>query len=131
MTETEYHANIKGLNIFFGAMIGVVMGNAPELDVMHYSVLLIMVASFVITILYVHSSDLKLFYALFGAGGVVFFTFLTFDKTIDALGIDALWMRNRLLPSLAVWLLLLCLIEYTWWSQEKGKRKKAAEATNK
>ena len=53
LTQREYEATINALNIFFGAIIGVAMGNIIEIPLKDYVVLLFIVSALVSSILLV------------------------------------------------------------------------------
>ena len=106
MTEGEYRANISGMNVVFGAVLGVVMGRLDTLPPADFAALLFVAASVVVVILYVGSSPHHILYALLAAG------------CIAALP----WAYGRLLgpgreppellqATLAVWLAMLVLVE--------------------
>jgi len=67
MSYDEYKANISGINIFFGAIIGVVMAELSLQSPVTYSLLLILVASFIILVLYISASKHRLYYFFFSA----------------------------------------------------------------
>ena len=64
MTHEEYEANITGMNIVFGAVLGFVLADASDLPPFEFSLVLLFSASVVVMILYLASSPYKLFYAV-------------------------------------------------------------------
>lgn len=106
MTQQEYRANISGMNIFFGAVLGVVMAGSEALAPLNFAALLFVTASIVITILYVSSSPHRLTYAVFAG---VFTAFLprVFEEVLP--GTPA---PPNLQPTLAVWLTMTLIVEF-------------------
>ena len=51
MTSSEYQANLNGLNMFFGAVLGFVLTGTETLDTWQFGFVLMMLASAVISIL--------------------------------------------------------------------------------
>ena len=66
MTPGEYRANIEGLNLFFGAVLGVVMATTDRLGAKDFAVTLLLTAGVVVTVLYVTHGRYRLAYALLG-----------------------------------------------------------------
>lgn len=67
-TESEYDAHLAAMNTFFGAVLGFVMAGTERLDEFEFSILLVFVASIVISILYVAASAHKILYGLLTLG---------------------------------------------------------------
>ena len=112
MSHKEYEANMAGINIVFGAMVGVVMGNVNEMGAFDYSILLALVASFVITLLYISASKHRIFYAGTAAALLVSSWFSAAE--IEALlNIDPDLFEQRLLPVATVWFLMVSGIEFS------------------
>ena len=105
MTEAEYGANINGLNIFFGAVLGVVMSRAESLGQSSFAVALFLVASLVISILYVSSARRRWLYAAFTAVMIYFLPWIA--QTAKS----GLSLPPNLQTTLAVWLALVLLVE--------------------
>ena len=104
MTEREYDANLRGMNILFGAVLGFVLAGTNQLPQADFAMVLLFSASVVILILYMAHSDYKLFYAA------------TVAATIAALPIaleEALEIAPipQLQPTLAVWALMVLVVE--------------------
>ena len=57
MTPREYRANIDGLNIFFGAVLGFVLAGSEALTSIWFGFLLGATAGIVISILYIPASN--------------------------------------------------------------------------
>ena len=111
MSHKEYEANMAGLNIVFGAMIGVVMGRVEDMAAFDYSLLLVLVASFVITLLYISASKQRIFYAL-TAAAILFLGWTNTSELELGLEIDRNLFEQRLLPVATVWFLFVCVIEF-------------------
>lgn len=62
MTEREYRANLSGLNIFFGAVLGFVLAGTERMSPLGFALLLTLTASVVVTILYITASKHRLTY---------------------------------------------------------------------
>lgn len=107
MTEGEYRANLNGLGIFFGAVLGFVMAGTETLGPRDFALTLFLSATAVICILYVSSSPQRLFYAAITA------LYIAILPTVlhDLLGKGAAIPRN-LQPTLAVWLVITLFVEF-------------------
>ena len=104
ITEREYRANVDGINIVFGAVLGFVLAGTEGLPVHDFVTLLFMSATVVISILYLGSSDYRLFYGASTAVLIVALPFLLNDilqiKQVPALQ-----------PTLATWAIMIVLVE--------------------
>lgn len=70
VTEDEYHANVRGLNVVFGAVLGFVLADSQALADYDFALLLLFSATLVVIILYLGSSVYKLFYGVLAIGMV-------------------------------------------------------------
>lgn len=104
ISESEYRANISGMNIVFGAVLGFVLAGAEGLPPLDFMTVLFVSALAVILILYLGSTEYTLFYGA-GAGLLIFFipNILT-----DQLRINPI---PYLQPTLAVWAFMVVLVE--------------------
>jgi hypothetical protein len=107
MTEREYRANIDGLNIFFGAVLGFVLAGAERLNDFWFGVLLALTAGIVVSILYITASKQRLAYSvlslvLIASMGSWLEEFLPGASSIPA----------KLQPCLLVWALLTMSVEF-------------------
>ena len=104
VTEREYRANVDGINIVFGAVLGFVLAGSEDLPPIDFMILLFTSATVVISILYLSSSEYKLFYGLMTAALIWFLPRITTEfleiETIPALQ-----------PTLAVWAAMVLLVE--------------------
>ena len=107
MTAGEYRANLNGLNIFFGAVLGVVLAGTDSLGQIDFSIMLAMSAGLVISILLVSSSPYRIPYALLTAALIALLPFLL----RNLLHAGAEFPRN-LQPTLGVWLAMTLLVEF-------------------
>lgn len=112
MTTGEYQANLNGLNMFFGAVLGFVMTGTETLDTLRFGLILTMLAGAVISILYISSSKNRLAYALYAL--VVAFTFPdAVDFMLRTEGI----VPAKIRPTLLVWTAMTILVEF--WGREQ------------
>ena len=100
----EYRANIEGINIVFGAVLGFVLVGAEGLPVFDFIWLLVMSASIVVLILYLGSSDYKLFYFVLTAVTIAALPFIAED-------LFSLTHVPKLQPTLAIWALMVAAVE--------------------
>jgi len=106
MTPGEYRANVDGLNLFFGAVLGVVMATTDRLGARDFAVTLIVTATLVVTLLYVSSGRHRFAYALFAAAVLAFL-----PRILGPLLADPAGMPPHLQPTLLVWLGFIVLVE--------------------
>lgn len=107
MTDREYRANIEGLNIFFGAVLGFVLAGAEALDAWRFAVVLLLVGTTVVTILYITASDRRLAYAALAALVVA-----VIPRVADQLLGTGFHRPPKVQPTLAVWAALIIVIEF-------------------
>ena len=103
MTASEYRANLTGLNVVFGAVLGFVLAGAENLSTLDFVYLLLLSSAAVVTILYLGSSDYKLFY---GAMAVVMAA--TVPWLLEQAGVPVL---PKLQPTLATWIAMVIFLE--------------------
>ena len=104
ITDGEYDANVRGMNILFGAVLGFVLADASDLAAFDFGLVLLRSASVVVMILYLAQSEYKLFYLISTAAAIAA---LPFVQT-DVLGVDAI---PQLQPTLAVWAMMVVVVE--------------------
>jgi hypothetical protein len=107
ITEREYRANINGINIVFGAVLGFVLAGAEGLPPQDFAGLLFISAFVVVMILYLGSTEYTLFYALATAASIVFLPFL-----LEVAGVTRTEVP-QLQPTLGVWAIMIVLAELT------------------
>lgn len=103
ISETEYRANINGINIVFGAVLGFVLAKTEGLPPLEFMLVLIFSATVVITILYLGSTEYRLFYGILAVGTVFILPFL-----LEAYEIPAI---PKLQPTLIAWTLMVLVVE--------------------
>ncbi|MBB3033337.1 hypothetical protein [Alteriqipengyuania lutimaris] len=103
-TEREYRANVNGINIVFGAVLGFVLAGAEGLPAYDFAVLLFMSAAIVVTIMYLGQTEYKLFYGVTAAALIALFP-IAIDGVIDLTSVP------KLQPTLAVWAGMIILVE--------------------
>lgn len=103
MTQGEYRANITGMNVVFGAVLGFVLAGAGTMTTDQFIFVLMIAASGVVTILYLGSSPYKLFYAVLGAVLVA--------SLPELLGLVDVEPMPKLQATLGVWLMITLIIE--------------------
>jgi len=119
MSTGEYQANLNGLNMFFGAVLGFVLAGTERLTDWQFGVVLFSLAGVVITVLYISSSRNRLAYALLALlyAGV-------FPEAIDFMMHGHGLVPDKVRPTLLVWIAMTMLVEF--WARD---RKEAADAT--
>lgn len=104
VTDREYRANIEGINIVFGAVLGFVLVGAEGLPVFDFIALLMLSAGVVVMILYLGSSDYKLYYAVMTGVAIAALPFVSED-------LFSLAKVPKLQPTLAIWALMVLAVE--------------------
>ncbi len=104
VTEREYRANVEGINIVFGAVLGFVLARADGLPVFDFMTLLLVSAAVVILILYLGSSEYVLFYTISTAGAIAALP-LVLENALKLPSIPYLQ------PTLAIWAIMILLVE--------------------
>ena len=114
MTNGEYQANLNGLNMFFGAVLGFVLTGTETLRSWQFALVLSCLAGAVISILYISSSKNKVAYAIYAL--VIALTFPELiDFSLHAKGL----VPEKIRPTLLVWTVMTILIEF--WGREKNE----------
>jgi hypothetical protein len=103
ITEAEYQANMNGINIVFGAVLGFVLARLEGLPPLDFAFVLVVCASAVVLILYLSSTEYRLFYGI-GAVGAI----LILPKGIALMGIPPI---PNLQPTLAAWTFMVLVVE--------------------
>ena len=107
VTESEYRANLAGLNTFFGAVLGFVMAGVERLDTGEFAFVLCAVSGIVISILYVSASKQR-----FAYGAVTIMLILFLPRIVEPWLSPGDELPDKLQPTLAVWALLSILVEF-------------------
>ncbi|MBB4128336.1 hypothetical protein GGR77_003663 [Xanthomonas translucens] len=114
MSKGEYEANLSGINTFFGAVLGLVLTGTERLEGWKFGVVLGILASTVISILFISGSRHRVAYAIY-----TLLLALTLPKMIDIMlkGHDLL--PDKVQPTLIVWTLMTIMVEF--WGRESGE----------
>jgi hypothetical protein len=107
MTEREYRANIDGLNIFFGAVLGFVLAGSETLDNIWFGVLLAVTAGIVISILYITASAHRLVYSV-----LALILIVSMSSWLEDFLPGTTSIPPKLQPCLLVWALLTMSVEF-------------------
>ena len=114
MTASEYQANLNGLNMFFGAVLGFVLTGTETLNTWQFGFVLMMLASAVISILFISSSKSRLAYSI-----CALIIALTLPELIDFMLKGDGLVPEKIRPTLVVWTLMTTLVEF--WGRERDK----------
>jgi hypothetical protein len=106
ITESEYRANINGMNIVFGAVLGFVLAGAEGLPPLDFMIVLFVTALAVILVLYLGSTEYTGFYGV-SAGLLIYFLPDILSDQLDNNPIPYLQ------PTLTVWAIMVALVEFT------------------
>ena len=106
-TESEIGANHAGMNMFFGAVLGIVMAGTERLDSLEFAYVLFMVSGIVISILYVSASHQKIVYSLLAIALI-----LVLPRVVHPLLEPNEFLPEKLQPTLLVWTLMAILVEF-------------------
>jgi hypothetical protein len=104
MTKREYRANLEGLNIVFGAVLGFVLAGAEALNSWGFARLLLLSVGAVVTILYISASKHRVVYA--GLSVVIAIALPQIAQRMD------LVVPDKLMPTLLVWSLFAIVLEF-------------------
>lgn len=118
MSTGEYQANLNGLNMFFGAVLGLVLTGTEQLTAWQFGVTLAGLASVVITIQYISSSRQRAAYA-----GLALAYAVLFPEIIETVLRQQDLVPAKVRPTLLVWTAMAILIEF--WAREGGSRPEA------
>jgi hypothetical protein len=121
MTGDEYQANLTGMNMFFGAVLGLALTGTEKLGNWQFGVVLAMLAGIVVSILFISSSRHRIAYAIYTVVLV-----LTFPGMVDLMlkGHDII--PGKVQPTLIVWTAMTILVEF--WGREKDGAASPARA---
>ena len=121
MSTGEYQANLNGMNMFFGAVLGFVLSGTEKLNAWQFGVLLASLASVVITVLYISSSKHRLMYSL-----LALFYSATFPELMNLMLRSHDIVPDKVRPTLLVWIMMTVMVEF--WAREKGEGRAEAGA---
>lgn len=112
MSKSEYQANMNGLNMFFGAVLGFVLTGAEKLNNWQFGFLLMSLAGVVITVLYISGSRHRLAYA-----ALALFYAATFPEAMHFIFKGTVDVPDKIRPTLLVWIAMTVMVEF--WAREK------------
>lgn len=107
MTLREYDANIQGIHMLFGAVLGFVLAGAEAFTTFEFAMVLLFTSGVVVGIFYVTASRHRLAYVLFS--GVTIALLPIFLEQMIRSGAP---LPAKLQPTLAVWLFMVTLVEF-------------------
>lgn len=121
MSKDEYQANLNGMNMFFGAVLGLVLAGTERLQDWQFGVVLAMLAGIVVSILFISSSRHRVVYAIYTVVLV-----LTFPGMVDLIlkGHDVI--PGKVQPTLIVWTAMTIMVEF--WGRESDQSASTAGA---
>lgn len=111
-TRAEKRANIAGLNLFFGALLGANLGTATDLPPREYLSLILQLVAAVVAVQIVSASTRRAYMVstIAVVGAVLAFSY--FDPRFQPDGMSARQYGNVLL-TLGIWLVMVVGIEVT------------------
>jgi len=121
MTEREYRANIDGLNIFFGAVLGFVLAGSETLGNIWFGVLLAATAGIVVSILYITASEHRFGYSVLALAMIV-----SMSSWLENLLPGTGSLPAKLQPCLLVWAVLTICVEF--FPRDKAEAEKITAA---
>ena len=105
MDEREYRANVSGLQIVFGAVLGFVLAGAENFDQVDFAAMLLVTVGAVVTILYISASTRRLAYAALALGYTLALPWIVIRLTEVA-------APAKLAPTLLIWTLFQIGVEF-------------------
>ena len=123
MSAVEYQANLSGLNMFFGAVLGLVLTGTEKLSNLQFGLVLFFLAGIVITILFISSARNRILYAALALAYAA-----SFPEMIDFLLKGNDLVPGKIRPTLLVWTLMTIMVEF--WAREKSPNAHALGGTS-
>lgn len=111
MTDREYRANLAGINIFFGAVLGFVLAGIEKLNSFQFGLVLVLLAGNVISILFISESRHRVAYSAYA----IVLSFIT-PSVIDLVLRTTAAIPSKVVPTLVAWTLMTMLVEF--WSRD-------------
>lgn len=108
LTQREYEATINALNIFFGAIIGVSLGNITEIPMDDYVTLLVIISAMVSSILLVTYTHRRIWNSILLTGVLMAAWYAESDSSGGIVDFP-----DRVLPTLTVWAVLAVMTEFS------------------
>lgn len=112
MSAGEYQANLNGLNMFFGAVLGLVLAGTERLSDQQFGLVLFLLAATVCTILYISSSRHRVVYSALALALAAGFPEIV-DFTLK--GHDL--VPGKIRPTLLVWTFMTIMVEF--WARDR------------
>ena len=110
----EYQANLNGLNMFFGAVLGFVLTGTETLNSWQFGQILMLLAGAVVSILYISSSKNRVVYSILAL--VIAFTF---PELVEFALQSKDLVPDKIRPTLLVWTVMTIVVEF--WGREHGQ----------
>lgn len=107
LTQREYEATINALNIFFGAIIGVSLGNITEIPLDDYVILLVIISALVSSILLVTYTHRRIW------NSIMLTAVLTAAWYAESDTGGVIDFPERVLPTLTVWAALAVMTKFS------------------
>lgn len=114
MDQREYRANVQGLQIVFGAVLGFVLAGAEDFEAFDFATLLLITIGAVVSILYISASKRRLAYAALAVGYALLLPLAVARIT----GVEA---PEKLAPTLLIWTLFQAAVEFVPRSKGAGE----------
>lgn len=114
MSVGEYQANMNGLNMFFGAVLGFVLAGTERLTNFQFGVILLCLSSVVIAIQYISSSRHRTAYA-----GLALVYATAFPEIMELALRGKDLVPDKIRMTLIVWTVMAIVIEF--WARDKEK----------
>lgn len=117
LSEAEYQSMNSGINIVFGAVLGVVLTKTEDMDAADFMFVLASSAIAVSQILFLGlTKDKRLQYSLTALAAIIALPFM-----LDSVGIPPI---PKLQPTLIVWTIMVLVIEFSPRKPEPGQDNK-------
>lgn len=113
MSVGEYRANLNGLNMFFGAVLGFVLAGTERLSSLQFGLVLFFLAGAVITILFISSSRNRVAYAVLALAYAA-----CFPEAVDMMLKGEGLVPGQIRPTLLVWTMMTILVEF--WARDRA-----------
>ncbi|QNH10975.1 hypothetical protein HEP73_00385 [Xanthomonas sp. GW] len=114
MSSDEYQANLNGMNMFFGAVLGFVLTGTETLNNWQFGVVLTLLSGIVISILFISNSRHRVAYAIYTTVLV-----LSFPRMADLVLRANDVIPGKVQPTLIVWTAMTILVEF--WGRENDQ----------
>lgn len=115
MNQREYRANVSGLQIVFGAVLGFVLAGAENFEPTDFAALLLITIAGVVSILYISASNRRLIYTALALGYALALPWIVLRITQEH-------TPDKLAPTLLIWTLFQAGAEFV----PRGRRRRPA-----